>query len=70
MSVQEIQAAIEALPHAEQSELFERLDAYRQQQDFDDWDRQMQADAEAGAFDELIKQAKEEHRTGRTTPLP
>jgi hypothetical protein len=39
---------------------------YRQEQAFDEWDRQMQADAEAGKFDELIQHAKEEHRSGKT----
>ena len=38
----------------------------------DDWDRQMQADAAAGKFDELKEEAKQERKAGvlREFPTP
>ena len=38
--------------------------------DAQEWDRQIEADAEAGKLDELIEKAKQHHGAGRTTPLP
>lgn len=35
-----------------------------------EWDRQIEADAQAGKLDNLIEQAKQDHREGRTTRLP
>ena len=69
MSIQEIKEAVANMPPEEVDELAEWLDDYRAQ-GFDAWDRQMRADAEAGKLDDMIRRAKEEHRAGRTTPLP
>ena len=35
----------------------------------DMWDRQMEADANAGRLDKLAEQALADHRAGRTRPL-
>jgi hypothetical protein len=69
MSIQEMKEAVAGLPPDELAEFAAWLDAYREQA-FDAWDRQMQADAEAGKFDSMIEEARNEHRAGRTTPLP
>jgi hypothetical protein len=41
------------------------LDEYRNEL----WDRQIEADAKAGKFDELAKQALASHKAGKTRPL-
>ena len=69
MSVQELKEAVAGLPPSELAEFAAWLDAYREEE-FGEWDQQMQADAEAGKFDELIRRARAEHRAGRTTSLP
>jgi hypothetical protein len=35
----------------------------------DQWDRQMEADSNAGKLDKLAEKALEHHRAGRTRPL-
>ncbi len=35
----------------------------------DQWDRQIEADAEAGKLDHLAREALAEHKAGRTKPL-
>jgi hypothetical protein len=35
----------------------------------DAWDRQIEADAEAGRLDAALKQADDDYQTGRCTPL-
>jgi len=34
-----------------------------------EWDRQIEADLKAGKLDHLIREAKRDHRAGRTKPL-
>ena len=72
MSVEELKQAARKLSPDEFERFSVWFDRYRQsiQQEDDEWDRQMKADAEAGKFDELIQQAREEHRSGKTTRLP
>jgi uncharacterized coiled-coil protein SlyX len=44
--------------------------ALLEEMDAQAWDQQIAADAEAGKLDKLIEKAKQDHRAGRTTPLP
>ncbi len=59
--VQEIQAAIEALPREE----YARLREWFAQRDWDLWDRQIEADSENGRLDFLIKEAREGKNKGK-----
>lgn len=36
----------------------------------DAWDRQIEEDLEDGKLDDLVEEAREDHRKGRTKPLP
>ena len=36
----------------------------------DQWDKQIEEDLEDGTLDNLIEEAREDHRKGRTKPLP
>ena len=36
----------------------------------DEWDRQIEEDAEAGKLDDLMEEARRDHRRGNTQPLP
>lgn len=36
----------------------------------DEWDKQIEEDAKAGNLDELIQEARRDHRQGNTQPLP
>jgi hypothetical protein len=65
MSVEELEKAVSKLPREELA----RFTAWFQDYLSEAWDRQMEADAEAGKLDKLIDQAKKDHRAGRTTPL-
>ncbi|MEM0964203.1 MAG: hypothetical protein AAGK21_16875 [Bacteroidota bacterium] len=66
MSVQEIEAAITKLTPDQLAALGAWFDEYRA----DAWDRQIEADAEAGRLDGLIREAQAEIAAGRTRPLP
>ncbi|MEM6287969.1 MAG: hypothetical protein AAF845_12500 [Bacteroidota bacterium] len=66
MSVQEIEAAITKLTPDQLATLGAWFDEYRA----DAWDRQIEADAEAGRLDGLIQEAQAEIAAGRTRPLP
>ena len=70
MSLQELEQAVSQLSPDQLAEFSAWFDLYRREHDFDDWDRQMAADADAGKFDKLIEQARAEHRAGKTTRLP
>ena len=65
MSVEELEKAVSKLPREELA----RFTAWFQDYLSEAWDRQMEADAETGKLDELIDQAKQDHRAGRTTLL-
>jgi hypothetical protein len=65
-TVTEIIEAVKSLGVEEKGEFLTRLGEV----DFDDaWDRQMEADAQAGRLDHLWQQALDEIKAGRTKPL-
>ena len=65
-AVLELTKRLRSLPEKEREELAATL---LSEMDAQGWDRHVDADAKAGKLDALIKQAKNSHRTGRTTPL-
>ena len=65
-TVAEIKAAIDQLSPQERCELEALLHPWAE----DDWDRQMKADAAAGSFDALIRDADAAHEAGETRPPP
>jgi len=62
MTLTEIKTAIKALSEQEKCE----LNAWLQASPSDDWDRQMEADAASGKLDNLMREAEEDYRSGRT----
>ena len=64
-TVQEIEAAIQKLPRAELSKLWQWWDKYREAE----WDRQIETDLEAGKLDKLLDEADRDFEQGRCTPL-
>lgn len=65
-SVQEIIAAVKDLSEPEKAQFLNRLTEI----DFEDaWDRQIEADPNAGRLDHLWQQALEDIEAGRTKPL-
>ena len=64
-TVAEIREAIEKLSLEERAELLTELRGYED----DDWDRQMKADAAAGKFDAMNREAEAEYRAGQTRPF-
>ena len=65
MSVKEIEQAIAQLPRSEVTELSRWFEEFQAQM----WDEQIERDAKAGRFDELIEQAKARHAAGQCKPL-
>jgi len=65
MNIEEIKQAIVQLPAAELAQLTAWLEEYQAEE----WDRQIERDAQAGKLDKLIQKAKEEFHAGRTQPL-
>ena len=65
-SVEEIQQAIEALSPDD----YVRIRDWLEEAAWDDWDRQIAADIEAGRLDHLVEQAKEASRRGLLRGLP
>ena len=65
MSVQEIETAAKELPTDELDGLVTRLFDFFNER----WDKQIEADAKAGRLDNLLNEAREEIRRGRTKPL-
>jgi len=66
MSITEIKSAIESLTEKERCE----LSAWLQDWPADEWDRQMEADARAGRFDELVREAEQAYSQGECRPFP
>ena len=66
MSILEIKQAIDHLSLEERTELNRMLYGWED----DTWDRQMQADAEAGKFDQMAHRAAAEAKTGQLRSLP
>ena len=64
-NVQEIQAAIESLP----AEDYVRLRQWFSQRDWDEWDKQIESDSEAGRLDFLVGEALDEKAQGRLRDL-
>lgn len=65
-SVEEIQQAIEALSPDD----YVRIRDWLAEAAWDDWDRQIAADSEAGHLDSLVLQALEDKRRGLLRDLP
>lgn len=65
-TVEEIQQAIDALS----DEDYERIRHWLAEADWDDWDRQIAADSEAGRLDALVQKALEDKRRGLLRDLP
>ena len=67
MSVAEILAAVRKLGEKEKNEFLSGLGEI----DFQDaWDRQIEADIQAGKLDRLAEEALLAHRAGQTRPFP
>lgn len=64
-TIGDIEQAVMALSEDDFRQLYE----WMREQDQKKWDRQIAEDSARGAFDDLIKQALQEHREGRTTRL-
>lgn len=64
-TVEEIRAALGRLSLEERAELVAELCGWTD----DDWDRQMKADAAAGKFEALNREAAAAQSTGQTRPL-
>ena len=60
MQIEEIQVAIESLP----PEKYARLRQWFSERDWDQWDRQIEADSNAGKLDFLIKEALTHKKKG------
>lgn len=63
--VSEIKEAIESLS----DEDFARLRRWMEKRDWDEWDREIEADSEAGKLDFLIEEAREEKAKGKLRDL-
>ena len=66
MSIAEIKSAIENLPEKDRSE----LNAWLQNWQSDEWDRQMEVDALSGKLDFLAEEAEQAYRKGEARPFP
>ena len=66
MSVQELEAAVARLSPDELAQFAEWFEDFKA----DEWDRQIEADAEAGRLDGLIREAEDDIAAGRVRPLP
>ena len=63
--VDELKAEIERLPSEEFTELFQWLS----EKDWDRWDQEIEADSQAGRFDFLEREAREEKAKGSLKDL-
>jgi len=63
--VEEIKAAIEALPEEE----YEQLRRWFAEKDWHEWDRQIEADSAAGKLDYLIEEALNAKKMGELSEL-
>jgi hypothetical protein len=63
--LQEIQSAIKSLPKEELAELLH----WMRERDWEDWDRQLASDIEAGKLDFLKQEALAEKRNGTLKEL-
>ena len=65
-SVEEIKSEIAKLTPAEVRQVAEWLAKYVAEL----WDKEIEEDAAVGKLERLIQEAQEEHRRGKTHPLP
>ncbi len=65
MGIEEIQVAIESLP----PDQYVRLRQWFSERDWEQWDRQIEADVKAGKLDFLIKEALAEKARGNLREL-
>ena len=63
--IDELKADIEKLPSKELTELFRWLS----EKDWENWDKQMEADSQSGKLDFLIREAHEEKARGTLKEL-
>ena len=63
--IDELKADIEGLPRREQAELFRWLS----EKDWERWDKEIEADSQAGRLDFLVREAREEKSKGRLKEL-
>ncbi len=63
--VDELKSAIEALPEDEYVELRQ----WFSEKDWQNWDEQIETDSKAGKLDFLIKEAKNEEKSGKLRDL-
>lgn len=63
--IDDLKAEIERLPSEEFAELFRWLS----EKDWENWDRQIEADAQAGKLDFLIHEARQEKSKGELKDL-
>ncbi len=63
--VEEIESAIESLSEEE----YVRLRKWFSERDWEKWDRQIEADSEAGKLDFLAKEARDEKANGKIKEL-
>ena len=66
MSVQELEAAVSQLSPEDLARFAEWFENYKA----DEWDRQIEDDAETGRLDHLMREAEEDIAAGRVRPLP
>jgi hypothetical protein len=64
-TVDEISGAVKRLPKKELARFRKWFAAY----DATMWDRQLESDTQAGKLDALMREARRDHRAGRTKPL-
>jgi hypothetical protein len=64
-SLTDIESAIAQLPSQEARQLFDWLQNYLE----DEWDQQIEADAQSGSLDVLIQKAKSDIAAGQVKPL-
>ncbi len=65
MSVTEIKSAIEQLSPRDLDELVRWIDDHHWRK----WDREIEADLEAGRLDAILAEVNEEYQAGKATPL-
>ena len=63
--VDEIKAAIEALPQED----YAQLKRWFSEKEWEEWDQQIDADSESGKLDFLVKEALDEKAKGRLKEL-
>jgi hypothetical protein len=65
MDVKEIESAIAQLPPTKVAELAEWFEEFHAQL----WDKQLEEDVKAGRLDSLLREAEQDHESGRSEQL-